>query len=69
VVNLFVIPAAMMLGAPIGFGDWWLWNQIPALVGNFLGALVLVALGMYVTHRRPAGFAVRSAEPAGREVA
>ena len=52
VVNLFVIPAAMMLGAPIGFGDWWLWNQIPALVGNFLGALVLVALGMHVAHRR-----------------
>jgi formate transporter len=63
VVNLFVIPAAMMLGAPIGFGDWWLWNQVPALVGNFLGALVLVALGLYVAHRRPAGAAVQSPQP------
>ncbi|KAE8766158.1 formate/nitrite transporter family protein [Georgenia thermotolerans] len=54
VVNLFVVPGAMMLGAPIGLGDWWLWNQIPALVGNFLGALVFVALAMYAAHRRPA---------------
>lgn len=52
VVNLFVIPAAMMLGAPIGPADWWLWNQVPALVGNFVGALTLVALAMYVAHRR-----------------
>jgi formate/nitrite transporter FocA (FNT family) len=66
VVNLFLIPAAMMLGAPIGFGDWWLWNQIPALVGNFLGALVLVALGVHVAHQRSP---VRSAEPAVREAA
>ncbi|MFD1504796.1 formate/nitrite transporter family protein [Georgenia yuyongxinii] len=59
VVNLFVIPGAMLIGAPIGFGDWWLWNQIPALVGNFVGALTLVAMAMWVAHRpkpaRPSG--------------
>lgn len=26
---MFVIPACMLLHAPVSFGDWWLWNQIP----------------------------------------
>ena len=29
VVNMFVIPAGMMLGADVSMADWWLWNQIP----------------------------------------
>src|SRR5699024_4524872 len=29
VVNMFVIPTAMMIGADISFADWWVWNQIP----------------------------------------
>lgn len=51
VVNFFVIPAGMMLGAPISVGDWWLWNQIPALVGNLIGGLTLAALGLYFSQR------------------
>ncbi|WP_152187522.1 formate/nitrite transporter family protein [Georgenia satyanarayanai] len=51
VVNFFVIPAGMMLGAPIGVGDWWLWNQVPVLVGNFIGGITLAALGLYFSHR------------------
>ncbi len=51
VVNFFVIPTGMMLGAPIGIADWWLWNQIPALVGNFIGGVTLAALGLYFSHR------------------
>lgn len=51
VVNFFVIPAGMMLGAPIGIDDWWLWNQIPALVGNFVGGFVIAALGLYFSQR------------------
>lgn len=37
VVNMFVIPAAMSLGAPISAADWWRWNQIPATLGNLTG--------------------------------
>lgn len=33
VVNMFVIPAGMMLGADITMADWWMWNQIPVLFG------------------------------------
>ncbi len=51
VVNLFVIPAAMLVGAPISFGDWWLWNEVPVLLGNVVGAMLLTAMGMWVTQR------------------
>lgn len=52
VVNLFLIPTGMMLGAPIGIDDWWLWNQIPVLIGNLIGGLLLVGLPLYYAHRR-----------------
>jgi formate/nitrite transporter len=51
VVNLFVIPAAMMVGAPISFGDWWLWNEIPVLVGNLVGASLFTGMGLWLAHR------------------
>ncbi|REE05159.1 formate/nitrite transporter family protein [Citricoccus nitrophenolicus] len=52
VVNLFVIPAGMMLGAPVGIDDWWLWNQIPVLVGNLIGALALTGLPLHYAFRQ-----------------
>ncbi len=51
VVNMFVIPAAMLLGAPISVGTWWLWNQIPVTIGNIIGGAVFTGLALYVTHR------------------
>src|SRR5699024_2690613 len=53
VVNMFVIPAAMMAGADIGFGDWWLWNQIPVTIGNLLSGFVFTGLALhYVTKEK-----------------
>jgi formate/nitrite transporter FocA (FNT family) len=51
VVNMFVIPAGMMLGADISFSDWWGWNQGPVLLGNLLGAVLFTALPLYFSHR------------------
>jgi len=34
VVNMFAIPAGMMMGAEVRVRDWWLWNQIPVTLGN-----------------------------------
>src|SRR5690625_489545 len=48
VVNMFVIPAGMMLGADIGMGDWWLWNQIPVTIGNFLSGVLFTALALHL---------------------
>jgi formate transporter len=46
VVNMFVIPAGMWMGAPISVREWWLWNQIPVTAGNFVGGLLFVGLPM-----------------------
>jgi formate/nitrite transporter len=51
VVNMFVIPAGMMLGADISFSEWWGWNQGPVLLGNLLGAVLFTALPLYFSHR------------------
>ncbi|MCY7288355.1 MAG: formate/nitrite transporter family protein [Cryobacterium sp.] len=58
IVNMFAIPAGMMLGAPISIGQWLLWNQIPVLVGNLLGAILFTALPVYFSHRTQVNRAV-----------
>ncbi|WML39589.1 formate/nitrite transporter family protein [Neobacillus sp. OS1-2] len=50
VVNMFVIPAGIMLGADVTIADWWVWNQIPVLVGNMVGGFIFTGLALYVTH-------------------
>lgn len=51
VVNMFVIPAGMMLGAPISLGQWWIWNQIPVTLGNIVGGALFTGLALYYTNR------------------
>lgn len=51
VVNMFVIPAGMLLGADVSFGDWWLWNQIPVLIGNFIGGALFTGALFYLSQK------------------
>lgn len=51
VVNMFAIPAGMMLGADISVGQFLGWNLIPVLIGNFLGGALLTAVPLYFSHR------------------
>ena len=51
VVNMFVIPAGMLLGADVSFADWWIWNQIPVLIGNVLGGFIFTGLALYATYQ------------------
>ncbi|WP_426447859.1 formate/nitrite transporter family protein [Paenibacillus sp. S-38] len=50
VVNMFVIPAGMLYGADVSFSGWWLWNQLPVLLGNFAGGVIFTGLLLYYTH-------------------
>jgi formate/nitrite transporter FocA (FNT family) len=52
VVNMFVIPAGMLLGAHVSLADWWLWNQAPVTLGNLLGGVVFTGLALHVTYGR-----------------
>jgi formate transporter len=51
VVNLFIIPTGMMMGAKITVAEWWLWNQIPVTLGNLIGGFVFTGLALYITHK------------------
>ncbi|HKM87641.1 MAG TPA: formate/nitrite transporter family protein [Xanthobacteraceae bacterium] len=51
VVNMFVIPTGMMMGANITVAEWWLWNQIPVTLGNLVGGFVFTGLALYITHK------------------
>jgi formate/nitrite transporter len=50
IVNMFVIPTGMMLGAKVTLYDWWIWNQIPVTLGNAVGGVVFTGLALYLTH-------------------
>ena len=46
VVNMFIIPAGMWMGAPVSLREWWLWNQLPVTFGNLVGGFLFVSLPM-----------------------
>lgn len=52
VVNMFVIPAGMILGSKVSFSDWWLWNQIPVTLGNIFGGFIFTGFALYLTYRK-----------------
>ena len=50
VVNMFVIPAGIFMGAPVSVGQWWWLNQIPVTLGNIVGGVIFTALTLYLMH-------------------
>jgi len=50
VVNMFLIPSGMMLGAPISAGQWLFWNLLPVTIGNLVGGTVLTGMALYATY-------------------
>ncbi|HUZ34171.1 MAG TPA: formate/nitrite transporter family protein [Xanthobacteraceae bacterium] len=51
VVNMFIIPTGMLMGAKITVAEWWSWNQIPVTLGNLVGGFVFTGLALYITHK------------------
>lgn len=54
VVNMFLFPLGMMLGADFGIATWLNFNLIPTILGNIVGGLVFTALPLYLTHAKTA---------------
>ncbi len=52
IVNMFVLPAGILAGAPITVGMWWEWNQVPATLGNIIGGAVFTGLALAWTYGR-----------------
>ncbi|HEY0000269.1 MAG TPA: formate/nitrite transporter family protein [Actinoplanes sp.] len=54
VVNMFLFPVGIMLGADFTWVDYFVWNEIPTVVGNLVGGLFFTGLAIYLTHYRTA---------------
>ncbi|GLQ72082.1 formate/nitrite transporter family protein [Vibrio penaeicida] len=52
VVNMYLFPLGMMLGAEFTIADWLVWNQIPVTLGNLVGGLLITGMSLYVTHAK-----------------
>src|SRR5262249_28361786 len=53
VVNMFAIPAGMLMGAGGSVDDWWLWHQIRFRLENISGGLVSTGRARRAPYRRP----------------
>lgn len=60
IVNMFLFPSGLLLGADFTIMDYLLWNEIPTVVGNLVGGLLFVALPLYLTYGRPSARRVRA---------
>jgi len=50
VVNMFLFPVGLMLGADFTIADYFVWNEIPTVLGNLVGGLFFTGLAIYLTH-------------------
>ena len=60
IVNMFVIPAGMMLGAPVSTANWWWWNQIPVTLGNIVGGAVLTGVALAAAYPKVVAFTAQA---------
>lgn len=54
IVNMFLFPSGLLLGADFTIVDYLVWNEIPTVLGNLVGGLTFVGLTIYATHGRTA---------------
>lgn len=50
IVNMFLFPFSMIMGGNFTITDYFLWNELPTVLGNFVGGFLLVGLPLYYTH-------------------
>lgn len=54
IVNMFLFPSGLMLGGNFSIYDYFIWNEIPTVLGNLVGGITFVGLTLYSTHVRTA---------------
>ena len=52
VVYMYLFPSGLMLGGNFSIMDYLIWNEIPTILGNFVGGFVFVGLALYLGHAR-----------------
>jgi formate transporter len=54
IVNMFLFPCGLMMGGEFSIMDYFIWNEIPTVLGNLVGGLAFTGLTLYTTHVRTA---------------
>ena len=54
VVNMFLFPSALLMGGKFSIMDYFIWNEIPTVLGNLVGGIAFTGLTLYATHVRTA---------------
>lgn len=54
IVNMYLFPSGLMLGGKFSIMDYFIWNEIPTVLGNLLGGITFVGLTLYSTHVKTA---------------
>jgi formate transporter len=66
IVNMFVVPAGMMFGAPVSIRNWFFWNQLPVTLGNIVSGALFTGLALYATfHEKQHGLSDDAATDTG----
>jgi formate transporter len=50
IVNMFLLPTGLMLGAKITISGIWIWNLLPVILGNLVGGFVFTGCFLYWTY-------------------
>ncbi|HKW33688.1 MAG TPA: formate/nitrite transporter family protein [Candidatus Acidoferrum sp.] len=69
VVNMYVLPSGMMLGAAISVKQILFWNLLPVTLGNIIAGALFTAMALYVTYAAKRVPTVNPANPAEIPVA
>lgn len=63
VVNMYLFPSALILGASFSILDYLIWNEIPTILGNLVGGLCLTGIPLYYANMRDNGRNFNKSEP------
>ncbi|ASY65579.1 Nitrite transporter from formate/nitrite family (plasmid) [Sinorhizobium sojae CCBAU 05684] len=69
IVNMYLFPSGIMLGGQFTWMDYFLWNEIPTVVGNLVGGLTFVGGMIYATHYKTSPSRKEGEKSAARLVA
>lgn len=54
IVNMFLFPCGLLMGGKFSIMDYFIWNEIPTVLGNLVGGLAFTGLTLYTTHIKTA---------------
>jgi formate/nitrite transporter len=66
VVNMFLFPSGLIMGGAFSIGDYFLWNEIPTILGNLVGGLTFTGATLYSTHVKTAPSRRKAEASSGR---